>query len=139
MSNKPAGAGRNGDVDDTVADRERRSDDRERALDEREAQIEAREASRGERLDDSRVIRADADERDEQAEGRDWVASKRDMAANTKSWLHQDDEDGEALAAREAAREDRHDSKGDRLSSAVDRELLTEDDDPRDGDAAETS
>jgi hypothetical protein len=138
MSNKPTGAGTNdGDVDESLdqRERERQSDDREHALDAREAQIEAREASRAERLDDSRDIRADADVRDKQADDRDWDASKRDMAANAKSWLHQDDKDGEALADREAASQNRHDSKGDRISSAVDRGLLTEDDDPRDGDA----
>jgi hypothetical protein len=138
MSNKPTGAGTNdGDVDETVdqRERERQSDDREHALDAREAQIEAREASRAERLDDSRGIRADADVRDKQADDRDWDASKRDMAANLKSWLHQDDKDGEALADREAASQNRNDSKGDRISSAIDRGLLTEDDDPRDGDA----
>jgi hypothetical protein len=73
--------------------------------------------------------------RDKQADDRDWDASKRDMAANLKSWLHQDDKDGEALVDREAASQNRHDSKGDRISSAIDRGLLTEDDDPRDGDA----
>lgn len=101
----------------------------------REAQIEAREASRAERLEGSRGIRADADERDKQADGRDWEAGKRDMAANAKSWISQDDEDGKALADRKAASQDRNDSKGDRISSAVDRGLLTEDDDPRDGDS----
>ena len=104
-------------------------------MDAREAKIEAREASRAERLEASHGIRADADERDNQADGRDWEASKRDMAANAKSWISQDDEDGKALADREAANRDRNDSKGDRISSAVDRSLLTEDDDPRDGDA----
>jgi hypothetical protein len=136
MSDEPTGAGTNdGDVDETVVQRDRQTDDREHALDAREAQIEAREASRAERIENSRGIRADADERDKQADGRDWDADKRDMAANAKSWLHQDDKDGEALSDREAARQDRNDSKGDRISSAVDRGLLTEDDDPRDGDA----
>jgi hypothetical protein len=136
MSSKPTGAGTNdGDVDETVDQRDREANDRELALDAREAQIEAREARRAERLEDSRGIRADADVRDKQADDRDWDASKRDMAANVKSWLHQDDKDGEALVDRKAASRDRNDSKGDRTSSAVDRGLLTEDDDPRDGDA----
>ena len=136
MSNKPTGAGANdGDVDEPVDQREHETAHREDALDAREAQIEAREATRAERLEDSRGILADADVRDKQADDRDWDASKRDMAANAKSWLLQDDKDGEALADREVASQDRHDSKGDRISSAVDRGLLTEDDDPRDGDA----
>lgn len=129
--------------------RHRRADDRGGALDAREAQVEAREvqvearetqveareASRAERLADARDIRVGAEQRDEQAEGRDRKARKRDMAANAESWLHDDDRNGKAHADRNAARQDRRYAKDDRISSAVDRSLLTEDDDPRDGDA----
>lgn len=69
------------------------------------------------------------DWRDTDAGGRDWEAKHRDMAANANSWLD-DDEQGEALADREAAEKDRKDAKADRLSSSVNRALLTEDDDP---------
>ena len=64
-------------------------------------------------------------------------ANKRDMAANMQWWLHDDDQDGKALAAREAARQDRANSRSNRTSSAVDRGLLAEDNDPRDGDATD--
>ena len=110
---------------------------REAQVEAREAQVGAREASRAERLDDARGIRVGADERDEQADGRDRKARKRDMAAHAEASWHQDEDEqnGRARADRDAARRDRRNAKDDRISSAVDRALLTEDDDPRDGDA----
>ena len=129
MSDKPTDSeASDDDVARTIEQRHREADDREAALN-------AREASRAERLEDAQGIHAHADERDQVADGRDWAADKRDMAATAKSWLHQDDEHGEALADREAAHRDRQDARADRVSSAIDRGRLTEDDDPRDGDA----
>jgi len=110
---------------------------REAQVEAREAQVGAREASRAERLDDARGIRVSADERDEKADGRDRKARKRDMTANAEALWHPDDDEqnDRARADRDASRRDRRDAADDRISSAVDRALLTEDDDPRDGDA----
>lgn len=127
-----------GDGDHAVNQRERDADEREGALNAREARIGAREASRARRLEDARGIRAAADERDTVADGRDWNANKRDMAASARSWVNEDDKDGKARADRETAYGERTDAKADRLSSAVDRGLLTDDDDPRDGEALES-
>jgi hypothetical protein len=59
------------------------------------------------------------------------------MAAHAEASWHQDEDEqnGRARTDRDAARWDRRYAKDDRISSAVDRALLTEDDDPRDGDA----
>jgi hypothetical protein len=120
-----------------VGAREAQVGAREAQVAAREAQVGAREASRAERLDDARGIRVGADERDEQADGRDRKARKRDMAAHAEASWHQDEDEqnGRARTDRDAARWDRRYAKDDRISSAVDRALLTEDDDPRDGDA----
>jgi hypothetical protein len=128
-------ASSDGDVDGTARQRDDEAEARGAALAVREAQVEARETSRAERLEDARVIRANADQRDQCADGRDWDAGERDEAARVESLLRGDDEDGRRLAGRDAAGRDRKDARADRVSAAVDRALLSEDDDPRDGAA----
>jgi hypothetical protein len=65
-----------------------------------------------------------ADERDQRADARDEVADRRDTTLNLESWLHHDDDDAEADAARRLAADDRKHSRDDRTLSASDRRDL---------------
>lgn len=111
-------------------------DQRETDLAAREDRESERAAAHAARVDEARVILAEADKRDEEADERDLDADKRDMAANLHSWVHEDDVSGAGYDARQLAATDRSSARTDRTSSAVDRFNLAEDDDPRGSDHA---
>ena len=73
---------------------------------------------------------AEAAQRDEAADARDWPAAKRDMAANWQAWLNGGKGRADAEARQEAL-DDRLHSAEDRTSSSEDRSILAEDDDFR--------
>jgi hypothetical protein len=96
---------------------------REGDLDAREYRVLAREDAECERANQVRKIKAGAGERDEQADARDMVSSRRDMAANLDEWMRKSDDD-EPYEARALAAEDRRRSRRDRMASADDRDHL---------------
>ena len=115
-----------GDIETAEDQREQAADARESALDAREYQVMAREDAESERANRVQEILTAADTRDEQAEARDGVSVKRDMAANLDAWLNDTDNE-EAVEARRLAWDDRTHSRRDRTASADDRDHLAED------------
>jgi hypothetical protein len=116
---------------DDATTAEQSADERHQALNVRESRLEAQESRQSERRDDVKDVLAQAAHRDEVADARDRAAAKRDMAANMQAWLNGNEGHAHAEARQEASG-DRVHSKEDRTSSAVDRALLADDDDPRD-------
>jgi hypothetical protein len=107
--------------------RERMLDRRGRALDEREQVLGSREARL--RAMDLRQVQRDkvvsdvlskAVRRDRIAAGRNRAAAKRDMAANTQTWLR-GNVDSPGAEARQEALDDRIHAQDDRVSAAADR------------------
>jgi hypothetical protein len=81
---QPGSQARLGDVDGAA-------DERERHANEREDRTDAREAVHADRYEDAPSILAGAAERDNGADTPVWAADKRNMAANLRSFLHDDD------------------------------------------------
>jgi hypothetical protein len=131
VNQRPTDRVRGDDEEAQVADRERVADQREAALDEREAEIEAgirtQKDARAERTEATRGILADADQRDEQADGRDAVAEKREKDASLLAFMEDAGQYDSAHKARRSSAMDRSASKEDRASSAEDRSELTKD------------
>jgi hypothetical protein len=100
------------------------SDEPELTLDQGEARLEALEP-RHERETRTARILSDGSMRDNEAADRDWMASKRDMAANMEAWLP-GEVDHAAAQARQEAWDDRKASAADRKASAEDRSVLAE-------------
>jgi hypothetical protein len=100
------------------------SDEPELTLDQREAPLKA-QVPRHEREKRTARILSDGYMRDNEAAARDWMASKRDMAANMEAWLT-GVTDHAAAQARQEAWDDRKASAADRKASAEDRSVLAE-------------
>ena len=110
-------------------ERETQADQREARLASREDRVDAQEAAQADRRHHEERILADAAERDDQADARDSVATKRDTAAGLRSFLNDSPEDFDpALKARRSAAMDRSESKTDRAAAASDRSELTDGD-----------
>jgi hypothetical protein len=117
-----------GQLDDasTTADsREAAADERDRIADERDYLADERDDACTDREVDIESIFAAAEVRDDRADARDMSADQRDMAANLDAFIREVD-DTAAFKAREFARRDRLRSKADRVSSELDRYLLTD-------------
>lgn len=114
-----------GDIETATEQREQAADSRERALEAREFRVMAREDADFERAIEVEKIKTAADMRDEQAEARDRVSNKRDMARNLDAWTRMT-YDGEGYEARELACGDRAQSRRDRIASADDRDHLAD-------------
>jgi hypothetical protein len=109
--------------------REIEADEREARLASREVRVDAHEAAQADRRHHEERILADAAERDDQADARDSVATKRDTAAGLHSFLNDSPEEFDpALKARRSAAMDRSESKTDRSKAASDRSELTDGD-----------
>jgi hypothetical protein len=108
-------------------ERERLADEREAVLDEREIRTAAHEASIYARIDEAKVVLAEAATRDVRADERDAVAASRERAASLDAFMHPDaDQYDAAIKARRASAIDRSEAKSDRSSSVDDRSKLSD-------------
>ena len=107
-------------------ERERIMDEREAALDERETRTAAHEAGINARIDEAKVVRADAERRDDYADARDAVADERERSASLDAFVRPNDQQDAAIKARRASAIDRSEAKSDRSSSAEDRSKLSD-------------
>jgi hypothetical protein len=105
-------------------------DERQQVLDEREHVLAVREARLGvmekrhvERKRVEKDVLTRGVQRDIMAQGRDFAAAERDMAADMDAWLR-GDVDRPAAEARQEALDDRKHAHDDRCSAAADRSSL---------------
>lgn len=116
----------------TKGDSGRAAEEREQAADRREDAAAARERHVDRRVDaiagrerEVATILDEADERDTKAEARDLAATRRDVDANLNAFVNDVDDD-EAFHARNLAKNDRAQSRLDRLDSKEDRTHLAD-------------
>ena len=100
-----------GQPEDTAAARERHVDARDDAMSGREREVT--------------TILDEADARDGRAEARDLAATRRDVDANLNAFVNDVDDD-EAFNARNLAKNDRAQSRLDRLDAKEDRTHLAD-------------
>lgn len=113
-------------VDLVMDDRDAAADRREAVADQRDVAAEAREAAITKRQRQVEQLLAGAESRDEAADRRDSAANARDMQAGLDALRpHHHYDEVAAIDARGLARQDRRDSRLDRVASAGDRVELS--------------
>jgi uncharacterized protein (DUF3084 family) len=114
-----------GDGERVALERERAVEQREDEAAARERHVERREDAIAGRWHEVATILDEADDRDTKAEARDLAATRRDVDANLNAFVNDVDDD-EAFNARNLAKNDRAQSRLDRLDSKEDRTHLAD-------------
>lgn len=114
-----------GDPGHVAEERAHAVDQREDAAAAREQRVDQREDAIAGREGEVATILEEADERDAKAEARDLAATRRDVDAKLNAFVNDVDDD-EAFNARNLAKDDRAQSRLDRLDAKEDRTHLAD-------------